>query len=154
MLRGGANLRSIRLRQVHDKAIVGAFERERIPTRRLCGAGRRADFGDSPDLVALVVNLMRDGAARADAVQNEIVVNDVAGQQCAAESGTHACGPVAGAGPSNARAPGWRLRRRRGPGGAGDYARIRPRHGDLGDDWLASKEQRLNNRTRAGRAAG
>jgi hypothetical protein len=35
---GGVNPRPIRLRQVHDKAIVGGFERERISSPRPCGA--------------------------------------------------------------------------------------------------------------------
>jgi hypothetical protein len=80
MLRGGVNPCSVRLRQVHDKAIVGGFERERIPTQRSSGPVRRVDFGDNPDLVAVMENLVRDGTARARAMQDEIVVDHFAGQ--------------------------------------------------------------------------
>jgi hypothetical protein len=146
MLRGGVNPCSIRLRQVRDKAIVGGFERERIPTRRSSRPARRVDFSDNPDLVTLMENLVRDGTARAGAMQDEIVVDYFASQQGTAESGPHAKRQVRGA----TRRPG----DRRSPGGAGGYAPIRPRrHSDFGNDSLASEEQCLDDRTLASGAA-
>jgi hypothetical protein len=142
------------LRQVHDKAIVGGFERERIPTRRSSGADRRVDFADNPDLVAVMENLVRDGAARAGAMQDEIVVAYFAGQPSTAESGPHAKRQVRGVTPRSVRGAGRRPGDRRGPGGAGGYAPIRPsRHSDFGDDSLASEEQCLDDRTLARGAA-
>jgi hypothetical protein len=138
MLRGGVNLCSIRLRQVHDKAIVAGFERERIPTRRSSSPARRVDFSDNPDLVALMENLVRDGTARASAMQHEIVVDYFASQQGTAESGPHAKRQVRGVTPRSVRSTGRRPGDRRSPGGAG--APIRPRrHSDFGNDSLASE---------------
>jgi hypothetical protein len=153
MLRGGANPRSIRLRQVHYKAIVGGFKREQIRTRQPCSTGRSADFADGADFVALVVNIMRDGAARTDAMQDKVFVDDFAGQQRPAEIGAHAGQPSPRVTPRSARVAGGRPPGRRSPGSAGGCTRNLPRHGDFGDDCLAGEEQCLDDRTHAGGAA-
>jgi hypothetical protein len=151
MLRGGADPGAVGLRQVHDKAIVGRLERKRILTRRLSGADRWTDFGDRPDFPALVENLVRHGVGRADAMEDEIVVDDLAGQPGAAESGREARRQGRDAARQSGRAAG--KRPCDGPGRAGRYSCIRPRHGDLGDDGLAVEEQRLDDRTLTGGSA-
>ena len=80
MLRGSVNPRPVRLRQVHNKAIVSGLESERISTRRSSGAERRADFGDRPEFPTVTENVMCDGCARADTMKDEILVDDLATQ--------------------------------------------------------------------------
>jgi hypothetical protein len=147
VLRGGANDRSIRLRQADDKAIVGEFESKRISSPQPCGANRRANFGDGPDFAALAEDLVRDWAARAGAMEHQIVVDDFAGQPGAPESGPHARRQSRGAIQGIRAATG---RTRDDPRSASGHPRIRRRHGYFGDDGLASEEQRLDDRALSG----
>jgi hypothetical protein len=86
MLRGGADPGAVGLRQVHDKTIVGGLERKRISTRQLSGVDRRTDFGDGRNFPAVAKNLVGHGVGGADAMEDEIVVDDFAGQPGTAES--------------------------------------------------------------------
>jgi hypothetical protein len=151
MLRGGADPGAVGLRQVHDKAIVGGLERKRISTRQLSGADRWTDFGDRPDFPALVENLVRHGVGHADAMEDEIVFDDLAGQPGTAESRREARRQGGDATRQSARADG--KRPCHGPGRAGGYSGVRRRNGDLGDDGLAVEEQRLDDRTLTGGSA-
>jgi hypothetical protein len=152
MLRGGADPGAVGLRQTHDKAIVGGLERKRISTRQLSGADRWADFGDRPDFPASAENLVRHGLGRADTMEDEIVVDDFAGQPSTAESrrearrqgGDAARQSVCAAGKCPCDGPGR---------AAGRCSRIRRRYGDFGDDGLAVEEQRLDDRTLTGGSA-
>jgi len=151
MLRGGADPRSIRLRQAHDKAIVAGLERKRISTRQLSGADRWTDFGDRPDFPAPAENLVRCGLGRADAMEDEIVVDDFAGQPGTTESRREARRQGRDAARQSVCAAG--KRPCDGPGRAGRCSCIRRRYGDFGDDGLAVEEQRLDDRTLTGGSA-
>jgi hypothetical protein len=85
-------------------------------------------------------------------MQDEIVVDDFAGQQGTVESGAHGERRVHRTLACSVRAARRCPSDRHSPGGASGYARIRRRHNDLGDDGLAGEEQCLNYRTRAGHA--
>jgi hypothetical protein len=148
MLRCGADPGAVGLRQVHDKAIVGGLERKRIATRQLSGADRWTDFGDGADFPALAENLMRRRLGGAEAMKDEIVVDDLAGQPGTAESRREAGRQGCDRTRHSVRAPGERPRGR--PGRAGRWSCIRRRYGDLGDDGLAVEEQRLDDRTLTG----
>jgi hypothetical protein len=151
MLRGGADPRAIGLRQTHDKAIVGGLKRKRISTRQLSGADRWADFGDRRDFPALAEDLVRHGVGGADAMEDEIVVDDLAGQPGTAESRREARRQGGDATRQSVGAAG--KRPCDGPDRAGGYSCVRRRHGDLGDDGLAVEEQRLDDRTLTGGSA-
>jgi hypothetical protein len=151
MLRGGADPGAVGLCQVYDKAIVGGLERKRISTRELSGADRWTDFGDRPDFLAPAKNVVRHGLGRANAMEDEIVVDDFAGQPGTTESRREA------------RRQGSDTARRSvcaagkhpcdGAGRAGRCSGVRRRYGDFGDDGLSVEEQRLNDRTLAGGSA-
>jgi hypothetical protein len=151
MLRGGADPGAVGLRQVHDKAVVGGLERKRIATRQLSGADRRTDFGDRADFPALVENLMRRRLGGADPMEDEIVVDDLAGQPGTAESRREARRQGCDRTRHGVRAAGERPCG--GPGRAGRWSCIQRRYGDLGDDGLAVEEQRLDDRTLTGGSA-
>jgi hypothetical protein len=148
MLRGGADPGAVGLRQVHDKAIVGGLEGKRIATRQLSGADRWTDFGDRADFPALVENLMRRRLGGADAMEDKIVVDNLAGQPGTAKSRCEAWRQGSDRTRHSVRAAGERPCG--GPGRAGRWSCIQRRYGDLGDDGLAVEEQRLDDRTLTG----
>jgi len=148
MLRGGADPGAVGLCQVHDKAIVGGLERKRISTRELSGADRWTDFGDRPDFLAPAENVVRHGLGRADAMEDEIVVDDFAGQPGTTESRREARRQGSGTARQSVCAGG-----KHPCDGAGRCSGVRRRYGDFGDDGLSVEEQRLNDRTLAGGSA-
>jgi hypothetical protein len=127
---------------MHNKAIVSRLESERISTRRFSGVDRRADFGDRPDFPTLTENVMCDEGARADAMEDEIVVDDLAAQPCTAKSGANARRCRSAFTRQSARAVG--RRRRDGPNCLRRYSHIRRRHNDIGDYRLAGEKHGLN----------
>jgi len=138
MLRGGANPRSVRLDQVHDKAVADGLKRKRISPRQPSRAHQWADFGDRPDFPALMENLVRHWVGRADAMEDEMVADDFAGQPSAAESRPEVSRQRRGATRRGVRAAG--KRPCGGPGGAGSHSPFRRRHGDFGHDGPAGEE--------------
>jgi hypothetical protein len=148
MLRGGADPGAVGLRQVHDKAIVGGLECKRISTRQLSGADRWTDFGDRADFPALVENLVSHRLGGADAMEDEIVVDDLAGQPSTAKSRREAERQGRDGARHSVRAAGERPCG--GPGRAGGWSCVQARYGDLGDDGLAVEEQCLDDRTLTG----
>jgi hypothetical protein len=149
MLRGSVNPRPVRLRQVHNKAIVSGLESERISTRRSSGAERRADFGDRPEFPTVTENVMCDGCARADTMKDEILVDDLATQPCTAKSGADA-GRQCRSGIPRQSARAVRRRLINGPGCVRRYSRIRGGHDDIGDYRFAGEEHGFNGRTQIG----
>src|SRR5258708_36110504 len=139
MLRGGADPRAIGLRKPHDKAMVGRLKRKRISTRQLSGADRRTDFGDRPDLPALAENLVCHGVGGADAMEDEIVVDNLAGQPGTAESRREARRQGGDATRQSVGAAG--KRPCDGPDRAGGYSSVRRRPGGLGGDGPPVVEQ-------------
>src|SRR5215468_3270810 len=149
MFRSGLNPRSVWLRQVYDKAIVSGLESERISTRRSSGADRRADFGHRPEFPTLAENVMYDGCARADTMEDEIVVDDLAAEPRTAKSGADAGRQCrSGITRQSARAVGGSLSN--GPGCGRRYSPIGGRHNDFGDYRFAGEEHGFNDRTQTG----
>jgi hypothetical protein len=90
-------------------------------------------------------NLVRDRLTRADAMEDEIIVDDFAGQPGSAEAGPKARRQCRGAARQGVRAAV--KPRRDGPVRAGGYSGIWRRHRDVGDDGLTVVEQRLDDGT-------
>jgi len=147
MLRRSEDPRSIRLRQAHDKAIVGGLECKRISTRQPTGADREPDLAHGPDFSAVMENIVRDRVARADAMEHEIIANGFAGQPGAAESGAEASRQRRGIARRRISAA------RRRPCACCGPSHIRRWHRDVGDDRPTGEEQRLDDRTLTGGSA-